>query len=247
MLLGACVLTAEDFAPPVAREPRPEPPAAPDAGPLSCPAGAECCAGLPCAPGQVCSENTCRPVDAGDACEGVECPSLSPPIVAQPSREDGGETGDAGGYVAPSCTDGVQNGSEPFADCGNTACGPCSLGQSCGADEHCETGFCELGLCADPGRCDDDIRNGRETSVDCGGGSCPVCPDLSLCTSDSDCFNDNCDERGICISCGDATINGTETDIDCGGDDPYCIRCVAGQRCLVDSDCASGSCLGNLC
>jgi hypothetical protein len=45
--------------------------------------------------------------------------------------------------------------------------------------------------------------------------------------------------------CADGTQNGAETDIDCGG--PVCAPCNDGQACLEDSDCASASCVDNLC
>ncbi|MCB0598447.1 MAG: T9SS type A sorting domain-containing protein [Lewinellaceae bacterium] len=50
----------------------------------------------------------------------------------------------------PTCTDGIQNGSETGVDCGGT-CPPCPT-------------------------CNDGIQNGDETGVDCGGSSCPACP-----------------------------------------------------------------------
>ncbi len=91
--------------------------------------------------------------------------------------------------------------------------------------------------------------NGTETDVDCGGDDpfCQRCRDSLSCREDSDCGNSNCDERGICISCGDGAVNGTETDVDCGGDDPFCQRCIPGQRCLVGSDCAGGTCFSGFC
>ncbi len=54
----------------------------------------------------------------------------------------------------PSCTDGIQNGTETGVDCGGANCPACPT-------------------------CTDGIKNGLETSVDCGGPTCPACPTCS--------------------------------------------------------------------
>jgi hypothetical protein len=46
------------------------------------------------------------------------------------------------------------------------------------------------------------------------------------------------------VSCTDGVKNGNETDVDCGG---VCSPCAAGKGCLIDADCASAACVGNLC
>jgi hypothetical protein len=46
-------------------------------------------------------------------------------------------------------------------------------------------------------------------------------------------------------SCTDGTLNGAETDLDCGG--ASCPGCAVGGRCLVGTDCASGTCTLNHC
>jgi Tol biopolymer transport system component len=55
-----------------------------------------------------------------------------------------------------------------------------------------------------------------------------------------------CGQNGICITfCGDGYWNGDEGDVDCGGS---CTpRCQSGQHCWVQSDCASGICVGGVC
>ncbi|MBK9734072.1 MAG: hypothetical protein IPO92_03505 [Saprospiraceae bacterium] len=58
----------------------------------------------------------------------------------------------ATGAVTPTCTDGIQNGSETGVDCGGT-CPPCIVPN-----------------------CTDGILNNGETSIDCGGPNCPACP-----------------------------------------------------------------------
>ena len=59
-----------------------------------------------------------------------------------------------GSGASPTCSDGVQNGSETGVDCGGPDCGSCPT-------------------------CDDGVQNGDETGVDCGG-SCNACS--SNCT-----------------------------------------------------------------
>jgi len=61
---------------------------------------------------------------------------------------------DGGGVTDPTCTDGIQNGSETDVDCGGSDCEPCPV---------------------DP-TCDDGIQNGNETGIDCGGSDCAACP-----------------------------------------------------------------------
>ena len=55
-----------------------------------------------------------------------------------------------------------------------------------------------------------------------------------------------CGQNGVCITfCGDGYWNGDEGDLDCGGS---CTpRCQSGQHCWVQSDCASGICVGGVC
>ncbi len=53
--------------------------------------------------------------------------------------------------VAPTCSDGIQNGDETGVDCGGSSCAICP---------------CNL----------DGVQNGDETGIDCGGSSCAACP-----------------------------------------------------------------------
>jgi hypothetical protein len=46
-------------------------------------------------------------------------------------------------------------------------------------------------------------------------------------------------------SCTDNIQNQDETDIDCGG--AICSDCTNGKNCLINSDCSSNSCVGNVC
>jgi len=50
----------------------------------------------------------------------------------------------------------------------------------------------------------------------------------------------------VCVPhCGDGFQNGDEGDVDCGGS--CATRCTAGQHCWVSSDCASFSCVNDIC
>jgi Tol biopolymer transport system component len=55
-----------------------------------------------------------------------------------------------------------------------------------------------------------------------------------------------CGQNSVCVTfCGDGYWNGDEGDVDCGGS---CTpRCQSGQHCWVQSDCASGICVGGVC
>lgn len=58
-----------------------------------------------------------------------------------------------GGGPAPTCSDGIQNGSETGVDCGGPDCPSCPVEPTC----------------------TDGIQNGSETGVDCGGPDCAPC------------------------------------------------------------------------
>jgi hypothetical protein len=228
-----------------------------------CEAGRACLAGLDCESG-VCSAGLCAAAtctdtiknqDETDADCGGSCDPCGTGLVcvapADCASRVCGALGCAAGALlccqAPSCADEVANGSEPFVDCGNLACGGCPVGNACLLSQQCATGLCQGGRCAVPPTCTDDITNGLESDTDCGGPTCPPCQDLSDCNSAADCLNNNCDPTGTCISCGDATRNGTETDVDCGGSDPACQRCPAGRACDSNGDCATPLCVGGIC
>jgi len=57
-----------------------------------------------------------------------------------------------GAVATPTCSDGIQNGTETGIDCGGS-CSPCTVTPTC----------------------TDGIKNGDETGVDCGGSSCAPC------------------------------------------------------------------------
>src|SRR6266699_192711 len=74
-------------------------------------------------------------------------------------------------------------------------------------------------------------------SVRTGGISCSFdeCPPGFFCNTDSTCFP----------YCGDSYWDGDESDVDCGGS--YCNRCQTDQHCWYNWDCASLSCVNNVC
>ena len=98
------------------------------------------------------------------------------------------------GGSAPTCTDGVQNGSETGVDCGGSDCAPCATCND-GVQNGSETGVdCGGPDCAPCATCNDGVQNGSETGVDCGGSDCAPC-----------------------ATCNDGVQNGDETGVDCGG------------------------------
>jgi hypothetical protein len=124
----------------------------------------------------------------------------------------------------PTCTDGVQNGSETGVDCGGgSGCGACPAGQGCADAGDCQSGICTAGVCQAPS-CTDQLRDGNETDVDCGG-ACPACADGGACATAADCASRIC-SGGVCQAptCSDAVRNGDELDVDCGG--TRCPACV---------------------
>jgi hypothetical protein len=148
--------------------------------------------------------------------------------------QDPGAGGVAGGPSEPS------EPSEESAGAPGTGC-------RCEEPEHCGSLDCQDGFCL-PSQCENGVRDGGEVDVDCGGRDCTPCVPGHSCISNGDCLSGICD-CGLCLeagdsaacdaACDDGVLNLDETGIDCGG---VCPPCEAGQRCLVDPDCRSGSC-----
>src|SRR3954471_11890130 len=65
------------------------------------------------------------------------------------------------------------------------------------------------------------------------------------CKSGLDCVSAWC-TGGVCTipDCFDGQKNGSETDVDCGG---RCAGCGTGQKCWVNDDCLSKSCVESVC
>ena len=98
---------------------------------------------------------------------------------------------------APTCSDGIQNGSETDVDCGGGTCPTCANGKHCIAGSDCASHVCTGGVCQ-AATCSDGVKNGNETGVDCGGGTCPTCPNGQGCNVNSDCSSGHC-VGGVCV------------------------------------------------
>ena len=133
---------------------------------------------------------------------------------------------------SPTCTDGMQNGSEAGIDCGG-GCAPCPTAPTCddGIQNGDEAGTdcggdCEP--CSATSTCEDEIQNGNETGIDCGG-DCEPCPAAPTCDdgvqngneTGIDCDGD-CEPCPTAPTCSDGIQNGDETGTDCGGSCPTC-------------------------
>jgi hypothetical protein len=147
-----------------------------------------------------------------------------------------------------SCTDGVRNGREPAADCGEACPDPCEAGSACNVGADCTSGRCEQSLCVEAS-CADGVQNAGEAAVDCGG-SCPArCPVGTGCDGDADCESGTfcAPTTRLCTdgSCQDGAQSDGELLTDCGGAD--CPGCPEGSPCLEPSDCESRVCVGGVC
>jgi hypothetical protein len=124
-----------------------------------------------------------------------------------------------GSCAGPSCSDGVQNGTETDTDCGGNdlECSRCPSGDSCQVDGDCASQNCTGQVCIS---CGDGVRNGGETDIDCGGAdpACIRCAPGDTCSADADCASGAC-QNGTC----------------CGGSQGDCTRCA--QRLSPTIDC----------
>lgn len=98
------------------------------------------------------------------------------------------------------------------------------------------TAECEAGAC----------HNGEPRIVGTTGGPCGPARTKQCdhgacveCLSDIDCRGSVC-QSGTCVAahCVNGVLDGTETDIDCGGGE--CGGCLAGESCVLASDCLGG-------
>jgi hypothetical protein len=115
---------------------------------------------------------------------------------------------------------------------------PCPVGLTCAQYVSQSTSYIPP-KCVPP-TCEDGTQDEGETGVDCGG-PCPACLD-EACGADQDCVTYSCDALSdVCVQdqCVDHRQDGHETDVDCGGSDS-CSRCLAGSRCVHNSDCLPG-------
>ena len=142
---------------------------------------------------------------------------------------------------APTCDDGVLNGTETDLDCGGDSCSGCETDEDCLVDGDCLSLVCnDVSNTCDAPTCSDGAQNQDETDVDCGGDVCGPCDDGESCVDADDCVSMVC-LGAVCqaSACDDGVTNGDETDQDCGGS---CQPCDDGESCLVDGDCTSMIC-----
>ena len=218
---------------------------------------------------QVCTNNKCAMPSCTDGvqngtetdtdCGGNACPKCGTGKMC-------GNNGDCqsdvcnGGVCIDQCSDGVKDGMETDVDCGGGTCGKCANGKMCSAGSDCTSGDCyHTGGGAGQktchaNLCNDGVKDGNETGVDCGGPCAAKCADGVGCLGDADCMNGFCNlmtKQCATPTCSDTLKNGNETDVDCGGAGfmgaGACPKCANGKVCAADGDCASGTCIGQLC
>ena len=83
---------------------------------------------------------------------------------------------DTGTCIEPSCSDGIQNGTESDIDCGGESCGECASGLSCELGADCESGACSAEICVNPS-CGDGVVQPGELCDDGNGENADDCPD----------------------------------------------------------------------
>jgi hypothetical protein len=190
---------------------------------------------------QDCGGPTCAPCAVSLACVlGSDCTSGVCDAATDTCAPAPGET----------CFDGLLNQDETDVDCGGAACAVCGIGDACGLDSDCGSGWCDpaTDTCeqATSATCSDGLLNQDETDVDCGGSACPVCSPGGACVDAGDCSTNYCDpstdtcEVESVGTCGDGLWNQDETDVDCGG--ASCAACEVGDACAGPSDCTTANC-----
>jgi len=162
-----------------------------DACAASCPPCRECS----CVEGLLCVQNN---LGLGVNCAGGYCDGGGTCVPCLDNQSYPCTTGEACSHktcVAPSCTDGLQDGDETDVDCGG-ACAPCDAGQGCATDADCLTGYCMAAVCA---VC--------QTQSDCSAGY--YCSDEgcqpkkatgAVCMNDDECQTGNCDPLFLACS-----------------------------------------------
>src|SRR5205814_5704527 len=110
-------------------------------------------------------------------CGGLSCPNYPNSKTDSPNTLDSSRvrTGGVCAAPAPTCVDGVKNGTETDVDCGGASCPKCANGKVCSANADCSSATCSGGVC-DTGRAScSDRENGAEAGVACGGAGCGKC------------------------------------------------------------------------
>jgi hypothetical protein len=248
-----------------------------DCGGLACPACAEgktCvvpgdCDTKSCNGGKCngCTDNMLDGMETDKDCGGPICSKDFKTQCADGLKcmaaSDCQSNGCLNGKCSP-CADGMQDNNESDVDCGKSgtmasanACPKCDNGKVCVDAEDCISGQCDGNHC---GSCTDGVKDGSESDVDCGGSCATKCPESKICNVDFDCEFGICEippvmtssssgggsmGPGICNTCNNGFTDSNESDKDCGG--LTCKKCVVGEICKVNTDCASGVCINKLC
>ncbi|MGE5181863.1 MAG: hypothetical protein ACM31C_07365 [Acidobacteriota bacterium] len=115
----------------------------------SCTSNAQC-------PSGVCSGGYCRVPNCADGAQngdetGIDCGGPSPYCVRCADGQTCAAGSDCASGVcsggvcqAPSCSDGLKNGSETDVDCGGSSCPGCGLGRTCTSGNDCSSSVCGL-------------------------------------------------------------------------------------------------------
>ncbi|MFO0617547.1 MAG: proprotein convertase P-domain-containing protein [Polyangiaceae bacterium] len=232
-----------------------------DAGTVNCAPYTCDAAGLACLT-TCATDNECI---AGDFCDATS--------HCVPKNANGTMCGGANACTSGNCIDGVCCNASCGADCfacnvagsvgvcspvasgqtdgactGTNSCngsGTCQKndGQACALGSECVSGNCADGVC-----CNTSCTGSCQacSAVKKGAGANGTCGFIVLGSDpDAECAGAfTCDGAGVCESCSDTVQNGNETDTDCGGS---CGGCANGDACVVNGDCLSNLCAGNVC
>ncbi len=177
-------------------------------------------AGDPCGPAAACSDGTLTP---RGTCEASTCEPAEP-VRCAPYGCDGERCADHR-QVDGDCA------GDHFCNAMGRCAGDKALGESCGRDAACASGFCVEGICCDSA-CD-----AHPNSACAAGGICGCTPETC---GDRDCgpIANGC---GATIDCPADTCAGT-TPV-CAGS--ACVACSEQNRCPLSQCCApDGSCVG---
>jgi hypothetical protein len=173
-----------------------------------------------------------------------------------------GESSSSTGEPVPDCDDDAQNQDETDVDCGGGICGGCDLGGACLADADCTSGWCEGGVCSEPGclvdaDCDAFDQDCVEATCDVISKTCdqvPIaegeaCDDGDLCTTGEAC------DKGGCLGGKVVDCSGLDSSCGLGVCDPDTGSCAGqafpntegdacddGFACTPDDTCEAGLC-----
>jgi hypothetical protein len=199
------------------------------------------------------------PADDGNQCTSEVCTAGVPSHPANPVNTACSQNGGSFCSAASACvqcnaaTQCAGTDTECHArTCTANACGvsnaPAGTATTAQTAGDCKKNQCDGAGSIVPATDNTDVP--ADDGVQCLGETCvagaPMHPALPLGTPCTQAGGTACDGNGLCVapSCSDGVKNGTETAVDCGG---TCLPCALTQACLVNADCASAACAGNVC